>query len=1655
MRNLIAALESHLIQLGDGDSQERVTAFCHGAGDGRVYCATDAAAVVCVSERDWTVEWRAPLAPPAPGAPPPCVVALSHQIESEALFAALSSGELLLLNPATREVEEAGAIAGGVAAAAWAPDGEAVAHWDVLAEVTIPREEAAAPPQAAAAAAAGGGGGGPNEAPAAEAWGEEGGCGTVSIAWRGDGRYFATCSGGAGRARRVHIWDREGCQLHATGEGGPDLTGAISWQPNGRHLYAAARATPPEAAAAREAIAGAFAAAAAARLRDAGAGLVGGGGGGGGGGNGGGGGGAGCDGAPLIDRVVLLERNGLRHGSFDLPPALGGGGGGGGSCAGGVRDLIWSPDSELLAVVLGPAGGWRVQVWHRSNWHWYLKQELPFPHLPPSGSLSAAWDEERPGLLTAVSSDGECARAALRWGACVSARGTAAVVDGCDVLLTPFSRSNAPPPLCAARARFPRPVAALAFLDDDGAGCEALAVITSDGRLGLARAVEADCWEETVEEQQLWLRQSKAAARAAAGAAAPDADAGKAQPAAGEGKAQPAAGARALPAQSHLALRQRVAGAWDEAHVLLPLGSLAPRNGAANGPGGGGGGDPNPPLAGGRRIKAAAWLGPGRLLLVAAPHPEPGLEASPGDVLVELTVRLPEPLLSAPEGEAPPEAEPLEWEEAAVSYAGGSVLSAAPLPPPALAGAAAAVGAAAPGAAAGAAGAAAALLQLASGALLRYEPGGGGAVPLGAAASFPAPCSAFAPLPLPPALPGAGGGAAVGLTPGGVLYCGPRAVAGGVTSFAVRWGGAGGAALLYTTRQSLLFTVMLRQLQSYVHKEPDVSSLPAPPSQRDPLKAAMSAAMRPAAPAAAARDVHVRAVEQGARLVAAPAGGAAAVLQLPRGNLETVAPRLLVLSSALGALAARDYRAAWGVAVAQRLDPNLLVDFRWPAFLGEAAAFVEAIADPADICDLLFALKPGSVLSPGGLYAGLERATGLDGGSPGAQNGSPGPAVEGGKVSAVCAAVRAAAAAADARRGGGGTGGGGRMLRVVVTSHARSDPPDLEGALLAVREAKEAAIASGAVPAVSGQPPAVGDAGSDDEDDDAIGDGDSGAPVVSTAVNGPAGGGAAGAGGGAAGGAAEAALRHLLLHVDADSLYRAALGLYDLPLAFMVVSHAQKDPGEYLEELSRLGAVKDEHLRRHAIDLHLRRYDRALSHLVLAGPAHFDAALELARRHGLLRQLVGLLRAEVAQSGPGQSGAAQSGLQPRQGQPQQQQQGQQQQGQQGPADGRPPADAAAEPPRARLARALAAHADALSSARKHEDAAVARLAAGDADGAVADYAAGGHWRMALALAARRGWGEARTAALARDLASSLATGGGAAEAAVVLREYLRDADGAVAALAAAREWREALRVCYAEGRADLVDTAVVPAAAEAAAGLLAEAREARDKVDRYSSRLKEVRARRLAMRAALDAADADADAALDGLRAGLDDDDRASEAPSVISGFSIYTDATAAGGPGASTLGGGSSAAASAAAPSTLGGRRAARKQKKQRGSRKVKAGSPEEEAALREHLAGLGPPRHALEEAGQLTELLCVLGHAEDAQKLQSAVAAWQSGHAEAVREMAEAEAAEAAEEEGAAAAAAGQQQQWQRQRRQQQQPSPAAAAAEVAWKWDVLRDA
>jgi elongator complex protein 1 len=111
-------------------------------------------------------------------------------------------------------------------------------------------------------------------------------------------------------------------------------------------------------------------------------------------------------------------------------------------------------------------------------------------------------------------------------------------------------------------------------------------------------------------------------------------------------------------------------------------------------------------------------------------------------------------------------------------------------------------------------------------------------------------------------------------------------------------------------------------------------------------------------------------------VLASPWGDVGVVLQMQRGNLEGVSPRLLVLAAICDALEQQHYARAWRLAVTHRVDLNLLVDYAWPRIVHNAAQFVAAVRDPSDLCDLLFALQPSSVLQQGAVYGSLHQMLG-------------------------------------------------------------------------------------------------------------------------------------------------------------------------------------------------------------------------------------------------------------------------------------------------------------------------------------------------------------------------------------------------------------------------------------------------------------------------------------------------------------------------------------------------------------------------------------------------------------------------------------------------------------------------------------------------------
>ena len=130
---------------------------------------------------------------------------------------------------------------------------------------------------------------------------------------------------------------------------------------------------------------------------------------------------------------------------------------------------------------------------------------------------------------------------------------------------------------------------------------------------------------------------------------------------------------------------------------------------------------------------------------------------------------------------------------------------------------------------------------------------------------------------------------------------------------------------------------------------------------------------------------------------------------------------------------------------------------------------------------------------------------------------------------------------------------------------------------------------------------------------------------------------------------AEQAIIHVCFLADANRLYNTALGLYDLELTLMVAQQSQKvkstpgyralyweiqtliggffvkDPREYLPYLQKLEEM-DATRRKFAIDNDLRRYAKALGHLVELGDKVLEEVKNYVVSHELYQQALGLFR---------------------------------------------------------------------------------------------------------------------------------------------------------------------------------------------------------------------------------------------------------------------------------------------------------------------------------------------------------------------------------------------------------------------------------------------
>ena len=302
--------------------------------------------------------WDAPC--PLPSLTHDAILSLHHFSDSATSCLILAGGDIVLVreNPLQHEelVEIVGSVDAGISAADWSPDEELLAittqadtlllmsrDIENIASITISLEDVNVSSHVSV-------GWGKKETqfkgkraralqdPTVPETVDEGILSplddrSVTVSWRGDGAYFAISKVEEERRRMIRVYSREG-QLDSVSEPVDGLEGPLSWRPSG-NLIAGTR-----------------------RSKD------------------------------KIE-VVFFERNGLRHGQFDLrftPEELGS------STA--PLTLKWNADSTVLAVSYPN----KVQLWTMSNYHYYLKQELTFPE-NAARTVTCSWHAEQPSTV--------------------------------------------------------------------------------------------------------------------------------------------------------------------------------------------------------------------------------------------------------------------------------------------------------------------------------------------------------------------------------------------------------------------------------------------------------------------------------------------------------------------------------------------------------------------------------------------------------------------------------------------------------------------------------------------------------------------------------------------------------------------------------------------------------------------------------------------------------------------------------------------------------------------------------------------------------------------------------------------------------------------------------------------------------------------------------------------------------------------------------------------------------------------------------------------------------------------------------------------------------------------------------------------------------
>lgn len=284
-------------------------------------------------------------------------------------------------------------------------------------------------------------------------------------------------------------------------------------------------------------------------------------------------------------------------------------------------------------------------------------------------------------------------------------------------------------------------------------------------------------------------------------------------------------------------------------------------------------------------------------------------------------------------------------------------------------------------------------------------------------------------------------------------------------------------------------------------------------------------------------DERIRQIEQGSVLVTAIPSKYSVVLQAPRGNLETICPRIMVLTAVRDFIRNKQYGDAFTACRVHRIDLDILFDYDPQLFLSNVELFVKQIKKVGHLDLFVSCLHEEDVtktkyrdtlgeVSEEIVSVPIEDNQQVNTTKKIIHNNDTIKVVENSKVNKICDAILKVLLKPNYFN---------TYLQTIVTAYACKNPPNLTETLQLINNLEDSEQA-------------------------------------------------------------EQALEHLCFLQDVQKLYNTALGIYNVKMTLAIAQKSQMDPKEYLPFLQNLHE-QTELRRRFLIDDHLKNHVKALGWL--------------------------------------------------------------------------------------------------------------------------------------------------------------------------------------------------------------------------------------------------------------------------------------------------------------------------------------------------------------------------------------------------------------------------------------------------------------------------